>query len=327
MKYLLVLFLITLSFPGRAQFLRADYKKAAELKHRPLAVVLPDPKTEASNACDSLHMAWYNDHIADAFEKQWSLSDSIVFISSRKAASIIGSKSHEYVFFTAGPAREGQQSSGDVFWYPSFTFMLFLSEDGNKIDAGFVDRGLYSEPLVPDMEQSGQLHRGKYIFKLSLAGMPVSENDLAFVLEQFNRNIREAATEKKNKGGIYASRIPATTTARLKKDTLLVPADLDPEGVDEKTIVTHCGSAVKLASHKEIESAISTRSPHKAYIHYLWSDHERTFVGIVVETETLEVIAAFKPGQLKLEKSDCPPAGTSYRTLARANIKSLRSLR
>ena len=96
MKYLLVLFLITLSFPGRAQFLRADYKKAAELKHRPLAVVLPDPETEASNACDSLHMTWYNDHIADAFEKQWSLSDSIVFISSRKAASIIGSKSHEF---------------------------------------------------------------------------------------------------------------------------------------------------------------------------------------------------------------------------------------
>lgn len=326
MKYIMIILMALLTLPARSQFLRADFKKAMELKQRPLVVVLFDPETEASTQCDSMHMAWYNEHIAVAFEKHWTLNDSIIFMESRKAASIIDSKSHEYVIFTAGPSREGQQSSGDVFWYPSFTFMVFLSEDGNRMNGEYVDRGFYNERLVPDTEVTGQLNRGRYIFKLSLPEMMISENDLAFVLQQFDISIGKALEEKKAKGGIYASPVPRSLSARLKNDTLLIPETFDPEASDQKIISSYYNHPFKIASEKQIEDAQSGAARNQAFIHYLWSDHERMFLGFVVETETLDVITAFKPGQVKLEKAACLPAGKSYRTLIRAKARYLKRL-
>ena len=202
MRNLFILTLLLLiAGQSYAQFLRADHKKAIELKHRPLIVAVFDMEEEAGNYCDSIHMAWYNNHIREIFKKHWTLSDSIIFMRSKRVASILASKSQNYVIFSAGPSREGQQSSGDIFWFPSFTFMLYLSEDGKRFDSKMVDRGLYSEPLVPDMEMTGQLFRGKYIFKLSFAELALSENDLVFTLRQFNARINDALKEKKPKSG------------------------------------------------------------------------------------------------------------------------------
>ena len=310
-----------------AQFLRADYKKAIELKHRPLIVALFDMEEEAGTYCDSIHMAWYNYHIREIFRNHWTLSDSIIFMRSKRVASILASKSQDYVIFSAGPSREGQQSSGDIFWFPSFTFMLYLSEDGKRFDSKMVDRGLYSEPLVPDMEMTGQLFRGKYIFKLSFAELALSENDLVFTLLQFNTRINEALKEKKPKSGIYAKKIPKEVSAILKGKTLLIPNNLDPEGTDEKIIGKYYNHPFRIATQEEIKEAISAGDKNTAYLHYLWSDHERMFQGVVINAENSEVLQVFKVGAIKFSSKDCPPVGSSYRDHIMMKVKRLKGLK
>ena len=133
MKQSLIFFiLLFIASQANTQFVQADYKKAEALKHRPLIVALFDLEEEPKSYCDSLHMAWYNSNIKEIIEEHWTLSDSIILMRSKRVAKFIASKSHDYVIFSVGPSREGQQSSGDVFWYPSFTFMMYLSEDGKK---------------------------------------------------------------------------------------------------------------------------------------------------------------------------------------------------
>ncbi len=319
--------LLLLAVQSNAQFLRADYKKAAELKHRPLIVALFDMEDEAGNHCDSIHMAWYNDHIREIFHQYWTLSDSIIFMRSRRVASILASKSQDYVIFSAGPSREGQQSSGDIFWFPSFTFMLYLSEDGKRFDSKMVDRGLYSEPLVPDMEMTGQLFRGKYIFKLSFADLALSENDLIFTIKQFNARINEALLEKKSSNGIYAKKIPKEVSATLKEKTLLVPDNLDPKGINDKIISKYYKHPFRIATQEQIESAITSGSKNTAYLHYLWSDHERAFQGMVIDTQTNEVLQVIKVGVAKFSSRGCPPVGISYRSLITMKATRLKSLK
>lgn len=328
MKYISII-IILLSFAGQSygQFIRADHKKAAQLKHRPLIVALFDMEEEAGNYCDSVHMAWYNNHIKDIFLQHWTLSDSIIFMKSRRVASFIASKSNEYIIFSVGPSREGQQSSGDIFWFPSFTFMLYLSEDGKKFDSRMVDRGLYSEPLVPDMEMTGQLFRGKYIYKLSMADLSISENDIVFVLNNFTNSINQSLREKKSKGGIYAPKISKEVTARLKSMTLLVPDNIDPEGGDEKKVAKYYKYPFQISSQEEISRAISSNEENKAYIHYLWSDHERMFQGLIIDAGTNEVLAVFRPGAISIHADKCPPPGTSYRDRISMNVKRLKSLK
>jgi hypothetical protein len=324
----LILFTLLLLFAGQsqAQFLRADHKKAVELKHRPLIVALFDMEEEAGTYCDSIHMAWYNKHMREIFEKHWTLSDSIIFMRSKRVASIIASKSQDYVIFSAGPSREGQQSSGDIFWFPSFTFMVYLSEEGTRFDSKMVDRGLYSEPLVPDLEMTGQLFRGKYIFKLSFADIALSENDLVFALGKFDTKIREALTEKKAKGGIYAKKIPKEVSAKLKEKTLLIPDNMDPEGINEKAISKYYKLPFRIVSQEEIIKSISSRDHNVAYLHYLWSDHERMYQGMVIDAEDGEVLAVFRPGYVKVTSKDCPPVGSSYRSRITMKAKMLKKL-
>jgi len=388
MKYLsilIILFSITASTYG--QFVRADHKKAAQLKQRPLIVALFDMEEEAGTYCDSIHMAWYNDNIKEIFLQHWTLNDSIIFMRSKRVASILASKSSDYAIFSVGPSREGQQSSGDIFWFPSFTFMLYLSEDGKKFDSRMVDRGLYSEPLVPDMEMTGQLFRGKYIYKLSMADLSISENDIVFILNNFNTSIKNSLlekrakgglyseplvpdmemtgqlfrgkyiyklsmadlsiseydivfilnnfntsiknslSEKKAKGGIYAQKIPKEITARLKNMTLLIPDNLDPDGVDEKKVDKYYKYSFRISSQEEISEAIASNAANTAYLHYLWSDHERMFQGLIINAESHEVLAVFRPGAISIQSEDCSPVGTSYRNRISMNVKRLKSLK
>jgi len=320
------IFLLLSICQSQAQFLRADYKKAMELKHRPLIVALFDMEEEAGTYCDSIHMAWYNEHIRELFAKHWTLSDSIIFMKSRRVASFIAAKSHDYVIFSGGPSREGQQSSGDIFWLPSFTFMLYLSEDGKRFDSKMVDRGLYSEPLVPDMELTGQLFRGKYIFKLSFADLSLSDNDLIFTIRYFNSEIKEALKNKKPKSGIYAKKIPKEVTAKLREKTLLIPNNLDPEGVNEKTVGRYYKNPFRLVSQEDLVKSIVYNEKNTAYLHYMWSDHERMYQGVVIDAETSKVLAVFRPGAIKIRSDKCPPAGTSYRNRISMKVKRLKSI-
>ena len=288
-----------------AQFLRADHKKAEQLRFRPLIVALFDMETEAGNQCDSIHMAWYNEHIRTAIKEYWDFSDSIIFMKSPRVASIIASKSHEYVILSAGPSQEGQQSSSEVFWFPSFTFMLYLSEDGKKFDTRMVDRSLYSTPLVPDQEMTGQLFRGRYIFKLSFADLKLSDNDLVFAIRQFTSKIEDAMVYKDSKGGIYAKKIPKKTSATLKTKTLLIPDNLDPEGVSIDIIKKYYKHPFRIASNEQIDQAIADNAENTAYLHYLWSDKERMFLCNVIDIRSGEVIAVLGPGAARLTKGDC----------------------
>jgi len=321
---IIILFFITLQ--SQAQFLHADHKKADALKYRPVLVALFDMEEEAGTYCDSIHMAWYNEKIREIFRQHWSLSDSIIFMKSRRVASIIVSRSRDYVIFSAGPSREGQQSSNDIFWFPSFTFMLYLSEDGRRFNSRMVDRGLYSYPLVPDMEMTGQLFRGKYIFKLSFADLSLSESDLVFALQQFDESILTALAEKKPKGGIYAKRIPKEISSRLKSAVLLVPDNLDPEGVTEELVSKYYEHPFRIATQEDIEDAVSSKAENTAYIHYLWSDHQRMFLGMVIDAQSGEVLAVMGPGVALLNKHGCPEPGSSYRSQIRIKIKKLKNL-
>ncbi|MCK4569178.1 MAG: hypothetical protein KAT76_02750 [Bacteroidales bacterium] len=325
-KLITITIFLLIALQSHAQFLRADYKKAEELRYRPVIVALFDMEEEAGTYCDSIHMAWYNEKIREIFTQHWTLSDSIVFMKSRRVASIIASKSHDYVIFSAGPSREGQQSSSEVFWFPSFTFMLYLSEDGKRFDSRMVDRSLYSSPLMPDMEMTGQLFRGKYIFKLSFAGLSLSENDLVFALNQFCSKINSALPEKKSKGGIYAKKIPKVVSATLKSKTLLIPYDLDPEGIDDNTVAKYYKHPFRIATQEEIENAISSKAENTAYLHYLWSDQQRMFTVAVIDAQSGDLLAVPGPGVARLNKADCQDPGSSYRKLIRIKIKKLKNL-
>jgi hypothetical protein len=289
-KLIIISIFLFMTFQSVAQFIRADHKKASLLKSRPLIVALFDAEEEADILCDSLHMVWYNETIRKIFTQYWTLSDSIIFMDSKSVASIIASKSHDYVIFSAGPSREGQQSSGDIFWFPSFTFMLYLSEDGRRFDSKMVDRGLYSSPLVPDMEMTGQLFRGQYILKLSFPGMAISENDLIFTIKTFVSKIEKALIEKKPKGGIYAKKIPKEISATVKDKILLIPDDLAPEGIDRELAGKYYRHPFRIATQEEIEVAISLHTENTAYLHYLWSDRERMYLGTVIDAHSKELL-------------------------------------
>ena len=326
-KFIIISIFLFIAFQSVAQFIRADHKKARLLKSRPLIVALFDAEEEAGILCDSLHMVWYNEAIRKIFTQYWTLSDSIIFMGSQRVASVIASKSHDYVIFSAGPSREGQQSSSDIFWFPSFTFMLYLSEDGRRFDSKMVDRSLYSSPLMPDMEMTGQLFRGKYIFKLSFSGLALSENDLIFTIKTFVSKIEKALADKSPKGGIYAKKIPKEISATLKDKILLIPDDLVPEGMDRELAGRYYKHPFRIATQEEIEAAISLNTENTAYLHYLWSDRERMYLGTVIDAHSGELLGTLGPGAARIGKTDCLPPGTSSRTLLRMKAKKLKGIR
>lgn len=321
--FIIFAFAASLSF---GQFLHADHKKAAELKHRPLIVSLFSLEEEAISHCDSIHMEFYNMKIRELVSQYWTLSDSIIFMRSKKVESIISSKSTDYVILSAGSSKEGQQSSNDIFWYPSFTFMLFLSEDGMRFDGSIIDRGHYSTPYLTDLEMTGQLFRGKYIYKMSFYDMALSENDLRFCLDQFTKSISDAIAKKYPKGGIYAKKPDKKAAAALKDKTLLVPDNIGTEEVNNKLVSRYYDHSFQICSEAEISRAIAESDTAKAYIHYLWSDHLRMYQAFIIDTETKEVITSFRPGQVDINTQDCLPAGTSYRNRIRLNLKHLKRL-
>lgn len=321
-KFVLIITLFLIALQSYSQFIRADYKKAELIYHRPVVVPMFD-LAEAVDACDSTHMIWFNETMRELMPQYWELNDSVIFMERKMLASIIGSKSPEYAVFSARRSKEGQQSSNDIFWYDSFTFMLFLSEDGIRLDPDMVDR---NSPIIPDMETGGQLLRGRYIFKLSFADMRLSKQDIIFAIRQFNDRVKLALEKKYSKKGLYAQKIPKGITATLQHKTLLLPDDLDSDGTDRKTIEKYYKYPFKLAGQEEIEAARTSEAENTAYLHYIWSDKERMFLGTVIDTRTGELLAVFKPNTVKLEHGDCLPDGISNRTLIRMKAKKLKSL-
>ncbi len=321
-KYFVLASLLLFTLQSHGQFLRGDHKKAIAIEHRPLAVALFD-LAEAENECDSIYMNWYNETIKEVLPKYWTLNDSIIFKRKSWIRSVIASKSYDYAIFSARPTREGQQSSNEINWFKSFTFMLFLSEDGRRLSADIVDR---NSPIIPDTDMSGQLLRGRYIFKLSFNNASLSENDLVFALKQFEDKVGLAILDKKPRGGIYAKKIPKAVSSALKNKTLLIPDDLDPEGIDKDVVSKYYDHPFRIATQQEIESAISSGAENTAYLHYLWSDHERMFLGAVIDTQSGQLLAVMTPGSARLTKFDCLPAGVSYRNQLQMKVKKLKGL-
>ena len=323
LKYLLISSLLIITLHSHAQFLRADYKKAELMYHRPVVVALFDLAL-AEDRCDSIHMSWYNDQIREVMPDHWGLNDSIIYMERRRLASIIGSRSPEYAVLTAKPSMEGQQSSNDIYWSRSFTFMLFLSEDGMRLDQDMVDR---NSPIIPDTDVSGQLLRGRYIFKLSFANDQLSVNDLVFAIQQFNDRVQLALNRKYSKKGLYAQKIPKETSATLTTKTLLIPDNLDPDGIDEKIILKYYKHPFLIASQEEIEAKITAKDENFAYLHYLWSDAERMFMTTVIDVRSGNLLAAIKAGKLEsLTDNECLPAGISYRSMLRLKAIKLKTL-
>jgi hypothetical protein len=306
----------------QAQFIRADYKKASIMYHRPVIVSLVD-LSEAANECDSAYMQWYNQTIVDLMKEHWKLNDSIMTMDPMRYTSMIGSKSPEYAVFMVKPSREGQQSSNDIFWYRSFTFILFLSEDGMRIDPEIVDR---SSPIIPDSDNSGHLLRGRYIFKLSMANSQLSISDLIFVINQFNYKVQEALEKRYSKKGLYGEKVPPELTASLKNKTLLIPKGLFDEELDSADMAKLYKHPFRICSQEDIQSTISSRDENMAYFHYFWSDQERMFLGGIVDTHNGNVLAMLKPRAAILKDSDCLQAGTSYRTLLEVKSNQLKRL-
>ncbi len=320
-RILIIAILVLFSSLSQAQFIRADYKKAEAIYHRPLAVALFDPG-QAENSCDSALMSWYNRVVREVLPSLWQLNDSVIFMESRKINSVIASRDNDYAAFSAAMSFEGQQSAGDIFWFRSFTLMLFLAEDGKKLEPEMVNR---SSPLVTDMETGGQLLRGRYIFKISFARQELSANDLAFAIRQFNSRVNLALEKRYPKKGIYADKIPKALTASIKKKTLLIPPDLDDD-LDRESISAVYRYPFRIASHEEIETAIASGTEGIAYLHYLWSDRDHMFLGAVIDCQSGEVLAFLKPGAARLADRECLPAGTSYRTLLRMKAGKFRGL-
>jgi hypothetical protein len=321
-KYFILACLLLLSLQSHAQFLRADHKKAIAIEHRPLAVALFD-LAEAENECDSIYMSWYNEKIVEILSSYWTLNDSIIYKKKSWIASVVASKSNDYAVFSARPSLEGQQSSNDVNWSRSYTFMLFLSEDGKRLNSEIVDR---NSPLIPDSEMSGQLLRGRYIFKLSFKNPSLSENDLVFALQQFEEQVGIALFDKKPKGGIYAKKIPKSVSSDLKTITLLIPNNLDPEGIDDDVVSKYYDHPFRIARQEEIEAAITAKKENTAYLHYIWSDQERMFLGTVIDAQSGQLLAVLSPGSARLAKFDCLPPGVSYRTQLQMKVKKLKGL-
>jgi len=317
-----IIALIIIALQSQAQFLRADYKKADIMYHRPLIVALLDLQ-DAEDACDSIHMSWYNEKIREIVPKYWTLNDSIIFMEKRMLRSIIGSRSPEYAVLRAQTSLEGQQSSNDIFWSRSFTFMLFLSEDGQRLDPEMVDR---NSPLVPDTDMGGHLLRGRYIFKLSFNDYQLSTGDLIFVINQFNNSVNLALERRYSKKGVYAQKVPKEITYLLKSKTLLIPDNLYEEGVDEPVVAKYYVHPFRIVSQEEITNAIINQDENAAYIHYLWSDAERMFIGNVIDTKSGELMAVLKSGAVRLEKTECLDTDISYRTLIRIQPKKLKGL-
>jgi len=321
-RSILIVAISLIALHSYSQFIRADYKKAELIYHRPVVVPIFD-LSDARDACDSTHMIWFNEVMREVMPRYWELNDSVIFMERRMLASIIGSKSPEYAVFSPRKSKEGQQSSNDIFWYDSFTFMLFLSEDGRRLDPNMVDR---NSPIISDMETGGQLLRGRYIFKLSFSDMRLSKSDVIFAIRQFNDRVKLALERRYSKKGLFARKIPKEITATLQHKTLLLPFDLDPNGTDMKTIEKYYRYPFKLVSQEEIETARESGAENTAFLHYLWSDNERMFLGTVIDTHTRDVLAVLKPNAVKLEHGKCIPTGDSYRMLIRMKSKSLKKL-
>jgi hypothetical protein len=154
----------------------------------------------------------------------------------------------------------------------------------------------------------------------------LSEEDLIFVVTQFNRQINEALNQQKTRGGIYAKKISDETTDKLKTKTLLIPNNLDPDIKDETEMSMYYGYPFQLASQEEINSIISEGKAGYAYIHYLWSDHQRMFQAGVIDAATKELLAVFKPGNIEIHSEKCPAAGTSYRSKISFRAKRLKAI-
>ena len=321
-RLLIIIIILFANLQIQAQFIRADYKKAGIMYHRPVIVPMLDLSL-AENECDLAQMHWYNNNIKALMKEHWRLNDSIITMDEKRLTSIIGSKSPEYAIFLAIPSREGQQSSSDIFWYRSFTFMLFLSEDGMRMDPDMVDR---ASPLIPNTDNSGQLLRGRYIFKLSMANFHLSVNDLVFVISQFNNKVEESLEKRYSKKGLYGEKVAEVLTSTLKSKTLLIPDNLYAEGIDETRIANVYKHPFRICTQEEITSLINERKENTAYIHYFWSDQERMFLGGIVDAQSGDVLAMLKPRSVRLEHSDCLMPGSSYRSLIRIKPDQLKKL-
>lgn len=321
-KTFAILALMLWGISSYGQFLRADHKKAALIDHRPLLVALFDTE-QAENEKDSLQMAWYNESIRMVLEKHWTLNDSIIFAGPKRVHSIIGSKSADYAVLLGKHAREGQQSSSDIFWYDSFTFLFFLSEDGIRLNPEMVDR---ASPLIPDHNTSGQLLRGRYIYKISLFNEYLSVNDLVFAIRNIRERVNEALEEKYSKRGMYAAKVPKEARSTLAGKTLLIPDNLAPEGINRETIAQYYEHPFRICSQNDIEKAIGRRAENTAYLHFLWSDRERMFTGMVIDAESGKVLASFPPNAVRMEKDFHALPGISYRSGLSMKPSRLKSL-
>ncbi|MCK5699738.1 MAG: hypothetical protein KAI29_01230, partial [Cyclobacteriaceae bacterium] len=93
-----------------------------------------------------------------------------------------------------------------------------------------------------------------------------------------------------------------------------------------KIIGKYYNHPFRIATQEEIKEAISSGDKNIAYLHYLWSDHERMFQGVVINAENSEVLQVFKVGAIKFSSKDCPPVGSSYRDQIMMKVKRLKGL-
>ena len=139
--------------------------------------------------------------------------------------------------------------------------------------------------------------------------------------------IEKALLDKSPKGGIYAKKIPKENSAKLKDKILLIPDDLVPEGIDSDLAGRYYKHPFRIATQEEIEVVISLHTENTAYLHYLWSDRERMYVGTVIDAHSGELMGTLGPGAARIKKPDCLPPGTSTRTLLRMKAKKLKEIR
>jgi hypothetical protein len=154
----------------------------------------------------------------------------------------------------------------------------------------------------------------------------ISENDLIFVITQFGNQISEARKVQKTRGGIYARRLADDVKEKLKTKTLLIPVGMDPEVESEQDITRYYSFPFRLASQEDIKRIIAEENTDYAYLHYLWSDHQRMFQAFVIDAATKEVLSVFKAGSIEIDLENCLSVGTSYREKFTFNAKRLKAI-
>ena len=159
-----------------------------------------------------------------------------------------------------------------------------------------------------------------------MANSQLSVDDIVFVIKQFNYKVQEALDKRYSKKGLYGEKVPDELTASLKTKTLLIPEGIFDVEIDTAGIGKLYKYPFRLCSQQEIRSAISAAEENTAYFQYFWSDHERMFLGGVIDTHNGNVLAMLKPRATSLRESECLPEGTSYRTLIRMKSKQLKRL-